>query len=157
MSKGFAGLDNPSHEGKTNTWLTPLWIIEELGKFDFDPCGFNGHKTAKQILFPPTNGLNEQWFGRVWLNPPYGKETGIWLEKLSQHGNGIALVFGRTETTWFQSAKADLIFTIKGRIKFLKPDFTEATNAGHGSILLAYGRKNAGAILSSNLEGVWLK
>lgn len=156
-SRGFVTLDNPNHQGQTDTWLTPLPLIRALGEFDYDPCGYPGHPTAKEICSLPSDGLANPWHGRVWLNPPYGKMTGAWLLKLQEHGNGIALVFSRTETKWFQRLKPDLIFMLQGRIKFLRPDFTEATNAGHGNCLLAFGRKNAGAILSSGLEGVWLK
>lgn len=155
--RGFSTLDNPSHQGQTNTWLTPLWLINALGEFDYDPCGFPGHKTAKEICCLPSDGLNNPWHGRVWLNPPYGRELEFWLDKLKRHGNGIALLFSRTDTKWFQYAKPDMLFMLEGRIKFLRPDFTESTNAGHGSMLLAYGRENAGAILSSRLKGVWLK
>lgn len=155
--RGFSKLDNPAHEGDTNTWLTPLPIIRSLGDFDLDPCAFPGHATAKNLIFLPTDGLAAEWTGRVWLNPPYGRDIGAWLERLQRHGDGIALVFGRTDTAWFHSLKPDLMFFIKGRVKFLRPDFTESTNAGHGSVLLAFGRKNAAAILSSDLKGVWVK
>lgn len=155
--RGFAVLDNPDHQGATDTWLTPLPIVHALGKFDLDPCGFEGHQTADRLICLPDDGLSAEWSGRVWLNPPYGRATKAWLNKLSKHGNGIALVFARTETSWFQSLRPDMIFLLAGRIKFLKPDFTESTNAGHGSVLIAFGRKNAGAILSSDLNGVWLK
>lgn len=155
--RGFATLDNPNHQGETDTWLTPLPLIQSLGEFDLDPCAFPGHATAKELITLPNDGLAAKWSGRVWLNPPYGKATGTWLRKLLEHGNGIALVFGRTETRWFLESKPDMVFALAGRIKFLKPDFTESTNAGHGSLLLAYGRQNCGAILSSDLKGVWLK
>lgn len=157
MSRGFAALDNSNHQGETDTWLTPLKLVRSLGEFDLDPCGFPGHLTAKRSIILPDNGLAHDWNGRVWLNPPYGKQTGVWLDRLQSHGDGIAIVFARMETNWFQRLRPDMIFLIKGRIKFLRPDFTESTNAGHGSMLLAFGRRNCGAILNSNVEGVWLK
>ena len=91
-----------NHQGKTNTWLTPLSLINALGEFDLDPCGFNGHKTAKKIIVLPDNGLAIEWTGRVWLNPPYGRNVNEWLQKLQKHNNGMALVFGRTDVKWFQ-------------------------------------------------------
>lgn len=154
---GFSVLDNPNHQGETDTWLTPLDLVEALGDFDLDPCGFPGHKTAKKLVCLPDDGLAQDWHGRVWLNPPYGKQTGLWLSKLAGHGNGIALVFARTETQWFQSLSPDMVFLLSGRIKFLRSDFSVGSNAGHGSMLLAFGRNNCGKILSSNLDGVWLK
>jgi hypothetical protein len=157
VSKGFSTLDNPAHEGKTNTWLTPLPLIRSLGEFDLDPCAFPGHETASRLICLPEDGLTAEWTGRVWLNPPYGRSTGQWLKKLQAHGNGIALVFARTDTSWFQDLKPDLSFFLSGRIKFLDENKQADTNAGHGSVLLAFGRQNAGAILASDLRGVWTK
>lgn len=155
MGEGFSRLDNPNHEGQTNTWLTPLALVKELGIFDLDPCGFPNYHTANKLICLPKDGLQEEWCGRVWLNPPYGRHIESWLKKLEQHGNGIALVFGRTDTSWFHRIKPDLLFFIRGRIKFLRSDFTEDTNAGHGSVLMAFGRNNAGSILQSNIKGIW--
>lgn len=153
----FTATDPQSHVGQTNTWLTPLWLIQELGKFDYDPCGFPGHKTAETICCLPSDGLSNPWHGRVWLNPPYGKEAVRWIDRLNQHGNGIALIFARLETKWIQPYLADGFFQLEGRLKFLKPDFSEDSNAGTGSILIPFGRQNLGSILSSNLKGRYFK
>lgn len=68
------------------------------------------------------------WGGRIWLNPPYSKPL-IWqfVEKLAEHGNGIALLFNRCDSNKFQ----DIIFTkatgmmfLRNRIKFFRPDGT---------------------------------
>lgn len=152
--KTFTSTDPVSHEGNTNTWLTPLSLIKALGEFDLDPCGFPGHQTANSVWNLPTyDGLMFPWFGRVWLNPPYGVNLYSWLKKMERHRNGIALIFNRSETIWFQETNADMHFFLKGRIKFLKPDFTEANNAGTGSVLLVYGEKNRRAIIDAGIEG----
>lgn len=153
----FTATDPASHIGKTNTWLTPLWLINELGTFDLDPCAVNGHKTANNLIVLPKDGLSEQWHGRVWLNPPYGKHTKEWLNKLKNHNNGIALVFARMETNWIQPYIQNGFFQIKGRISFLDENFVSHSNAGAPSILIPFGRKNIGAILSSNIEGKWFQ
>lgn len=128
------------NKGKTDIWLTPLKIIEALGAFDLDPCGESHWPTAKTIY--TENGLEKEWFGRVWLNPPYS-EVGIWLDKLAKHGNGIALVFARTETKWAQRILplADSVFFIKGRIKFHQVDGSLKGNAGAPSMFLSFGEK----------------
>jgi hypothetical protein len=153
----FTSTDPVSHQGKTNTWLTPLSLINSLGSFDLDPCAFPGHKTAIFRFELPKDGLKETWHGRVWLNPPYGKETSLWLHKLKDHGNGIALVFGRLETKWLQPYLDKGFFQIEGRIKFLNDRFEEESNAGAPSILIPFGRKNIGSILSSDLKGKWFQ
>lgn len=79
---------------------------------------------------------------RCWLNPPYGKETDVWLEKLAKHRNGLALIFARTETeTWHKHVwpKAHSIFFFEGRLWFHRPDGTRGTsNAGGPSALISY-------------------
>ncbi|WP_223160903.1 phage N-6-adenine-methyltransferase [Salinicola aestuarinus] len=86
-------------------WLTPPSILEALGSFDLDPCSpvERPWDTASEHLTLHDDGLSAAWRGRVWLNPPYGRETGLWLEKLAEHGDGIALVFARTETEMFSA------------------------------------------------------
>lgn len=34
--------------------------------------------------------LAADWYGRAWLNPPYGQEAWTWLAKLAAYGRGIA-------------------------------------------------------------------
>jgi hypothetical protein len=153
MSKrSFYACSNPNHKGNTNTWFTPRTIIEPLGKFDLDPCSqsYRPFDTAWRIFCEDKDddGLQLPWFGRVWLNPPYGRDIGKWLEKLAAHGNGIALVFARTETIWAQKAMAaaTAINFLSGRISFIRADGRADTNAATGSMLLAYGGDNATAI-----------
>jgi hypothetical protein len=135
-----------NHQGKTNTWLTPLSLINSLGEFDLDPCGFIGHKTAKKIVVLPKDGLSIEWNGRVWLNPPYGRNVNAWLQKLQNHGNGMALVFGRTDVKWFQNLRFDGINFLSKRIAFLNDKFEQGTNAGVPSVLIAFGENNLKAL-----------
>lgn len=151
----FYSTDPASHNGKSNTWLTPLEIVKDLGEFDLDPCGFLGHITAKKIIALPEDGLSSEWTGRVWLNPPYGKYQQVWLDKMKDHGNGIALIFARLETNWIQKYLNGGFFQIQGRIKFLNDRKEVQTTAGVGSILIPFGRKNIGSILQSDIKGRW--
>ena len=153
--KSFYATDPVSHKGKTNSWLTPLNIVHSLGEFDLDPCGFEFHKTAKNIIQLPLDGLEEKWEGRVWLNPPYGKEQQKWLEKLNNHnGGGIALIFARLETKWIQDFLKNGFFQIQGRINFLKETGeTKKGNAGCGSILIPFSEYDKKRILDSGIKG----
>lgn len=146
-----------SQAAESHTWLTPLTLVKSLGEFDLDPCGFPGHPTAKKLVTLPEDGLAVTWVGRVWLNPPYGKHAEKWMRKLKDHGNGIALVFARLETKWIQPFLDDGFFMLHKRITFLSNRKGYQGNAGTGSILIPFGRKNTGAILSSDLDGTWFQ
>jgi hypothetical protein len=151
----FISTDNAVAE--STTWLTPLWLVRALGEFDLDPCGFEGHQTARRLIVLPEDGLAAEWAGRVWLNPPYGKEAPRWLAKLKEHGNGIALIFARLETKWIQPFLTQGFFQLEGRISFISSRNGYKGNAGAPSILIPFGRKNIGAIMSSELPGKWFQ
>lgn len=139
-------ISTDSANAETTSWFTPKWIVERLGEFDLDPCGSPKHKIANIIFhYPEQNGLHEPWFGRVWLNPPYGKECHAWIRKLARHGNGIALIFARTDAEWFQNTAGlfDGVFFLKGRISFLRADIMSETNpAGAPSCFFIAGQEN---------------
>lgn len=132
----------------SDEWLTPPEIIKVLGSFDLDPCSpiSRPWNTADRHYTLQDDGLSQEWTGRVWMNPPYGKEAEKWLRKLSDHGNGIALIFARTETAAFFREvwnKADSLCFIEGRIYFHRVDGVRAqANAGAPSVLIAYGASN---------------
>jgi hypothetical protein len=136
---------------RSDDWLTPPAIIAELGSFDLDPCSpiVRPWDTAAKHLTIEDNGLKCEWSGRVWLNPPYGDMTGTWMQRLADHGDGIALTFARTETLWFDEqvwARADAILFIRGRLFFHRLDGTQADSAGTASCLVAYGHRNVKAL-----------
>lgn len=147
------------YRGNTNEWLTPPEIIRALGNFDLDPCSPSSRpwSTAKRHLTKADDGLSATWYGRIWLNPPYGPDTGKWLKKLSEHGDGIALIFARTETAMFFDyvwERASAILFLRGRLHFHRPDGARAAgNSGAPSCLVAYGDENALTLANSGIEG----
>ena len=71
------------------------------------------------------DGLAAVWFGRVWMNPPYGDEIAGWTDRLvHQYAmerviEAIALVPARTDTGWFKRAAAGrMVCFVTGRLKF---------------------------------------
>lgn len=97
---------------------------------------------------------------RVFCNPPYGAEAGRWLARCADHGNAIALIFARTETTMFVEhvwRKADALLFIHGRLHFHHVDGSRAAaNAGAPSVLVAYGRKNAEVLAMCGIKGAFV-
>ena len=158
---------NVTHEGKTSTgkdeWLTPPEIIRSLGTFDLDPCSPVNRiwNTAKHHYTVYDNGLMQNWFGRVWCNPPYGKYTEDFLQKAAMHKNCTALTFARTDTNMFFRCvwnKATAILFIKGRLKFYHATGEQGGTAGAPSVLIAYDQNNAEILKNSNIKGrfIWL-
>lgn len=93
----------------------------------------------------------------MWMNPPYGREAAKWLERLADHGDGVALIFARTETEMFQKwvwDRADAILLLAGRLHFHFVDGTRAAaNSGAPSCLVAYGEQNVRALMRCGLPG----
>lgn len=142
---------------KSDTWLTPPEILRNLGAFDLDPCCPRGMpwKTAARMMCPPTDGLSKAWNGRVWLNPPFGNRAALWLAKMAEHGNGIALVPARTETRMYYASvwpRATAVLFLRGRPHFHRLDGTRAAaNSGAPIALVAYGEDNAKILERSGL------
>lgn len=131
-------------------WLTPPDLIKALGEFDLDPCAPHPNKRpwamAKNHYHAEMDGLKLHWKGRIWLNPPYGRETFEWLERLAEHKNGIALIFARTETRGFHEQiwnKANAIFFFQGRLKFHKVSGEQGNCANAPSCLVSYSNKDS--------------
>lgn len=147
-----------SSRAKSVDWLTPPNWLHLLGKFDLDPaCPENMPWRTARTMFT-ARGLEGEWSGRVWLNPPFGREAAKWLSRLATHGNGIALVPARTETAMFYDNvwnRASAVCFVKGRPHFYRPDGTMAAfNSGAPIALIAYGQANHLALIDSGLGKV---
>lgn len=144
----------------SDEWLTPPELLRPLGEFDLDPCAPESRPwdTAKRHYSRSDDGLVQPWRGRVWLNPPFGREAVKWLRKLRDHRNGIALVPARTETAMFYECvwgKADAVCFLRGRPHFHRVDGTRAqANSGAPICLVAYGWENAGRLRLAGLGQV---
>ncbi|MDH1791514.1 phage N-6-adenine-methyltransferase [Stenotrophomonas sp. GD03819] len=135
----------------TTTWLTPRNIIEQLGPFDLDPCTPEQGMpwaTATVMLKPSDDGLTTAWPQQsfVWMNPPYGRGQDLWMKKMAEHGNGLALVLARMEVQWMhefilEHPSVHSILLPKGRLRYCKPDGVQGDPATAGSLLIAYGER----------------
>lgn len=164
MKKNGMG-SHQSGKMKNDEWLTPPPIVKALGPFDLDPCApekeVRPWDTAAHHFAKSDDGLKQQWFGRVWLNPPYGRESAKWLDKLSNHGIGTSLIFARTETDMFEEyvwKRADAILFLKGRLSFYDVNGIQAkANSGAPSVLVAYGKIDVIHLAMSGIPGkLWI-
>jgi hypothetical protein len=136
---------------KTHEWYTPPHIIESvqavLGTIDLDPCsnakGYAANVPASKHFTLEDDGLTQEWHGRVFVNPPFGKHLPDWVEKLEREilfgrcQESIILTPARTDTRWFSSFWNRHICWISGRLKF-----SGASEAAPFATVLVYHGKN---------------
>ena len=160
---GFSNYEISKNK-KSNIWITPEEILKPLGPFDLDPCAApipRRWDTAKTMWAESVeDGLKREWSGRVWLNPPYDRRwIEKWMEKMARHGNGVAMVYARSDTNWFQKWVFPFvsgIFFFRGRIRFYRPNGVLAGAAPAPHVLLAYGAENANRLANYSWPGAWV-
>lgn len=147
-----------TNTNNNDEWLTPPEILRALGPFDLDPaapCRRPWDMAARHYT-KIDDGMAQPWKGRVWLNPPYGRETFHWLARLAQHGSGLALIFARTETVGFHAeiwAKARAIFFFRGRLRFHRVTGERGGTANAPSCLVSYSLEDTVRLLRAQNEG----
>lgn len=144
--------------GQSNVWLTPRWILDALGPFDLDPAAAwpRPWDTAEHHFDSSMDGLAREWFGRVWLNPPFDRyERPKWMERMAHHGDGVMLLPAACETRPFRDhvfGRADGLLMLDRRPHFCDSEGKEAkANSGCTICLVAYGANNAIALQDSGL------
>lgn len=118
---------NLHFSSETDEWPTPRGFFNEVerefGVFDLDPCCTVESAKALRYFTKETDGLNQTWRGKVWMNPPYGRTIGQWMKKAYESAQEgclvVCLVPSRTDTAWWHeyAMKGEVRF-IRGRLKF---------------------------------------
>ena len=122
-------------------WRTPPALFDKLaaefGPFDLDPCGHPDSYASQHCTdYWTEGGLVQPWWGRIFVNPPYGRGLSQWVAKCAQDGlwgpatRVVALLPARTDTRWWQQyviresgndyddREAALVRFLPGRLKF---------------------------------------
>lgn len=152
------GITGRIHSSGNVEWYTPSKYIEParriMGVIDLDPASsLTANKTvkAKKIYTREDDGLAQDWSGRIWHNPPYGKrgsgfEVFRWIEKLDMHyrqgdvPEAFLLVNNVPDRNWFQVLwNYDLCF-VRARIRFINGKTGEPQNSPtHGNVIAYFG------------------
>jgi phage N-6-adenine-methyltransferase len=152
---GFCFRDNYHVSDDSYEWYTPLeyiYAIEEvMGHIDLDPASCklaNDIVGADYYYTKDDDGLTKDWFGRVFLNPPYNMPlieqfTGKAIQEY-QAGrieSAIVLVNNATDTIWFHAmlGKYPVCFT-RGRVQFTGPDGDSAAGPRQGQAFFYLGK-----------------
>ena len=97
-------------------YYTPAWVTEAasmvMGGIDLDPASCEvANKTvgAARYFTVADNGLMMPWYGRVWMNHPFGKaHNRQWINRLVAEfiaghiSQACCICFASTSEAWFQ-------------------------------------------------------
>lgn len=94
----------------TPKWRAPRELYDLLDReFRFD--------------VPELDSLAQEWSGRGWVCPPYGRQIGKWLAKAHEAAAAgalvVALVPARTDTGWWWDyCRFHEVRFLRGRVRF---------------------------------------
>lgn len=117
---------NVHFSSETHVWSTPQKFFDKYDKiynFTLDVCASVENAKCEKFFTKEDDSLTKEWKGVCWMNPPYGRDIGLWMRKAywsARHGaTVVCLVPSRTDTRWWHdyAMKGDIEF-IKGRLKF---------------------------------------
>jgi phage N-6-adenine-methyltransferase len=156
IHKSLSGVPAALQMSVSNEWYTPAQYIEAarwvMGGIDLDPASNPiANETVKAATYytQADNGLAYEWEGRVWLNPPYGRDEGesnqaIWSARLIEEyragrvTEAVLLVNAVTDRVWFAPLWDFTICFTDHRIRFYDED-GEAGSPTHGNALIYLG------------------
>ena len=113
-------------ENRTDVWATPQDFFDKINlvfNFDLDVCALPENAKCSRYFTPSDDGLQQEWTGTCWMNPPYGREIIHWIAKAAetaQRGHTVvALVPVRTDARWWQDyCLGREVHFVRGRLKF---------------------------------------
>jgi phage N-6-adenine-methyltransferase len=112
---------------KTDLWATPQDLFDRLNAqydFELDVCATPENAKCARYFTKDMDGLSQEWSGRCWMNPPYGRGVGVWVEKAYRASvkgaTVVCLLPARTDTKWFHDycLPHGKIEFLRGRLKF---------------------------------------
>ena len=113
---------------KKDDWETPQELFDQLDSmfhFTLDAASSDENAKCEKHFTAEDDGLKQNWGGEVvWLNPPYGRQIGKWVQKAFEEGQKphtfiVCLLPARTDTAWFHDyCRRGYVQFIRGRVHF---------------------------------------
>jgi len=154
-SKNTDAKEQSTSHGTPPGIVKPLASLMPGGTFDLDPAArkpWEREQSDAAEVFcdeliteaDEPDGLEAEWHGHVFLNPPYGRtENPTWATKIREEIDNVesmtCLVPVSTSADWFQETYGlfDVVCFPDTRLEFVNPD--NFAKAGFDSMLAATG------------------
>lgn len=143
---------------ETNEYYTPAEYLqavrEVMGSIDLDPASCEtAQRTVKAGTFftEADDGLRQDWYGKVWLNPPYGttgneSNQGIWGQRLAREyregrvTEAILLVKAAVGYNWFEELGDHWpVCFARERISFIRVNGNSNGRSKQGTAFFYFG------------------
>ncbi|MEM7133208.1 MAG: DNA N-6-adenine-methyltransferase [Chloroflexota bacterium] len=136
-------------------YYTPEFIThaarEVMGGIDLDPASSpeaNQRVEATEFYTLTDNGLAQRWYGRVWMNHPFGRNRNsrwinklIWEYEVGEVEQACCLTFASTSEKWFKPLFAYPICFLSPRTNFILPDGSVKRGVTKGSVVTYLGHR----------------
>jgi phage N-6-adenine-methyltransferase len=161
-------------------WTTPPEIFDPINKtfrFDLDAAAGSAEEARTPAFIPPSvDALSVNWidycrpkkgrqYGTVWLNPPYGREVNLWVEKAEKEAARglfvVVLIPANTDTEYWQEWIVESpycvgVIFLSPRVRFILPDEgKERGSAPKGHAIIIYGPKKRKSMLVPHHYWKW--
>lgn len=148
------GINSHGDSDAPTEWYTPPEYVDKarrvLGEIDLDPASnalAQNWIQAGNYFTQEDNGLIQPWQGRVWCNPPYGRQVRKWLGKAlasyeAKEMESAVMLLNRSEADWYKELlrKVDAICEVKKRIAFLNASGQKQPSPRYHNDFLYIGR-----------------
>jgi len=148
---------NIIHSSKNMEWRTPKMIFDALDRefgFEVDAAASPANALCDHYWTVDDNSLSIDWSTTitsatgggptVFLNPPYGRGLGAWVDKaIEQQARGCTVVMvlmACTDTKWWAKLwnSAHEVRFVTGRVKFLDRNGKEQNAAPKGTAIVVF-------------------
>lgn len=103
------GINRSMMSSAKSEWETPWLFFAPLNRefqFELDVCADLLTAKCDRYYTKEDDAFTKPWKGRCWMNPPYGRAIGRWVQKAYDESEkdgcmAVCLVPARTDTRWW--------------------------------------------------------